>query len=463
MNDDATKRTALTIALISSFITPFMGSGVNVALPTMGREFKIDAVLLSWIATSYILASVISLVPFGRLADIYGRKTTFLWGYIIFTISTFACGVSPNVFMLILSRVVQGIGSAMIFSTGMAILVSVFPPEARGRVLGITVAAVYIGLSLGPFLGGLLTEHLSWRSVFMINVPLGLIIILLVLFKLKGEWAEAKGEKYDIIGAVIYGIGILAFMYGITLLPTFRGLWLILIGACGIAAFFKWETRVESPVFELSLFRKNRVFAFSNLAALINYSSVFAATFLLSLYLQHIKALSPQYAGLVMIAQPVIMAIVSPFAGRLSDRIEPQIVSSIGMAFTTLGLFLLIFLTSNSGLPYIIMSLMILGFGFALFSSPNANAVMSSVERRFFGLASGSLGTMRLLGMMISMGIATLVFTLFIGRVQITPAVYPGFVKSVKTAFLIFTLLGFGGIFASMVRGKLRTGRSAPH
>jgi EmrB/QacA subfamily drug resistance transporter len=456
MNDNSIKNAALIVAIISSFVTPFLSSGVNVALPSMGRLFQMDAVLLSWVATSYILASVVFLVPFGRLADIQGRKRTLLWGYIVFTISTLGCGLATTVPILISFRVIQGFGSAMIFATGMAILVSVFPPQERGRVLGITVAAVYCGLSVGPFIGGFLTEHLSWRAVFLINVPLGLIIIFLVFYKLRGEWAEAKGEKFDMKGALIYGIGIIALIYGLTQLSTILGLCLIIIGILAMYAFVKWETRIKSPIFELSLFRHNRVFAFSNLAALINYSATSAVAFLLSLYLQHIQALSPQHAGLILIAQPIVQAAFSPFAGMLSDRIEPRIVSSLGMAITTVGLLMLVFLGSNSGLVFIIGTLVILGFGFALFSSPNMNAIMGSVERKFFGLASGSVGTMRMLGMMISMGIATLVFTHFIGRVQITQEVYPVFMKSVGVAFMIFAVFCFGGVFASMVRGRLR-------
>ena len=456
MNDNSTKNAALIVAIISSFITPFLSSGVNVALPSMGKLFQMDAVLLSWVATSYILASVVFLVPFGRLADIHGRKRTLLWGYTVFTISTLGCGLATTVPILILFRVIQGFGSAMIFATDMASLVSVFPPQERGRVLGITVAAVYCGLSVGPFIGGFLTEQLSWRAVFLINVPLGLIIIFLVFYKLRGEWAEAKGEKFDLTGALIYGIGIIALIYGLTQLSTLQGLVLIIIGILAMYAFVKWETRVKSPIFELSLFRHNRIFAFSNVAALINYSATSAVAFLLSLYLQHIKALSPQHAGLVLIAQPIVQAVFSPFAGMLSDRIEPRIVSSLGMAITTVGLLMLVFLGSSSGLVFIIGTLVVLGFGFALFSSPNMNAIMGSVERKFFGLASGSVGTMRMLGMIISMGIATLVFTHFIGRVQITPEVYPVFMKSVGVAFMIFAVFCFGGVFASMVRGRLR-------
>jgi len=371
-----------------------------------------DAILLSWVATSYILATVVSLVPSGRLADIHGRKKVFLYGYILFTISSLLCGLSTSGAMLISFRVLQGIGSAMHFATGIAILISVYPPHQRGRVLGITVAAVYTGLSLGPFLGGLLTEYLTWRSVFLVTVPLGILVILVVLWKLKGEWAEAKGEPFDILGTLIYGLALVAGMLGITMLPALNSLWLITLGLLGIAAFIKWELRVQSPVFDLDLFRKNRVFALSSLAALINYSATFAITFLLSLYLQHIKGLSPQGAGLILVSQPIVQAVVSPFAGRLSDRIEPRIVASIGMTLTTLGLFLFTFIEDGTGLGFIVGCLMLLGLGFALFSSPNTNAIMGSVEKRFYGLASGSVGTMRQLGMMVSMGIATLILHL---------------------------------------------------
>lgn len=344
----------------------------------------------------------------------------------------------------------------MILGTGVAILTSVFPLGERGKSLGINATAVYLGLSLGPFLGGFLTQHLGWRSIFLVNVPLGLMIIIFVFWKLRGEWAEARGEKFDFIGSTIYSLTLIAVMYGLSLLPDMSGAWLILIGVLGILTFVKWEMRVESPVLDVNLFRNSRVFAFSNLAALINYSATFAVGFLLSLYLQYIKGLTPQSAGLILVSQPVVQAIFSPFAGWLSDRIEPRIVASIGMALTTIGLFLLTFLNEKTALEFIVCSLILLGLGFALFSSPNTNAVMSSIEKKFYGVASAMLGTMRLTGQTLSIGIATLIFAIYIGRVQITPEYYYSFLISVEVAFIIFAFLCLIGIFASLVRGKMR-------
>lgn len=462
MDNNALKKSALIIAALNSFITPFMGSSINIALPAIEKDFHVDAVLLSWIATAYLLAVAVSLVPFGRLADIYGRKKIFTSGVLLFTISSFLCAVSFSTPMLIVFRIFQGVGNAMVFATGMAILVSVYPPQERGKVLGINVAAVYIGLSAGPFFGGILTQYFTWRSIFLVTIPICLFILILIFRRLKGEWADAKGEKFDLFGAFIYAVAVVGILYGLTLLPSFRSLWVILIGILGLFVFIKWELKEKSPVFQVRLFTTNRVFAFSSLAALINYSATFALTFLLSLYLQHIKALSPQLAGLVLIAQPVVMAMLSPSAGKLSDRIEPGIIATLGMALTTVGLFLLTFLEMDTSLVYIVGCLVLLGFGFALFSSPNTNAILSSVEKRFFGIASGTVGTMRALGMMVSMGIATVVFSIFIGRIQITPEHYPVLIKSIKVAFVIFAIFCFGGIFASLVRGKLRGGQPQP-
>lgn len=248
----------------------------------------------------------------------------------------------------------------------------------------------------------------------------------------------------------------IAIMYGFTMLPELPGAVLILAGALGIVAFVKWENRVEHPILHINLFRNNRVFALSNLAALINYSATFAVGFLLSLYLQYIKGLTPQNAGLVLVASPVVQAIFSPFAGRLSDKIEPRIVSSAGMGLAVIGLIFFIFLDKTTSLWFIIAGLIILGLGFALFTSPNTNAVMSSVNKRFYGVASATLATMRQIGMMFSMGMVMLIFAMYLGRVQITPEYYPAFMSSVNTAFIIFAIFCFGGIFASLARGKVR-------
>ena len=454
--DQTVKRAALLVATLGAFLTPFMGSAVNLALPRIGQAFSMDAVLLGWVATAYLLAAAMFLVPFGKIADIHGRKRIFTYGVLTLTLASFLSAVSTSGTMLICFRVLQGIGSAMIFGTGIAILTSVFPAGERGKALGINVAAVYLGLSLGPFLGGLLTQHLGWRSVFLVNVPLGLTIIAFVWWQLDGEWAEARGERFDLVGSIIYSLSLVAIMYGFSALPAMLGASLILIGVLGIVAFVWWEARVEHPVLNMALFRGNTVFAFSNLAALINYSATFAVGFLMSLYLQYVRELSPQSAGLVLVSQPIVQAVFSPFAGRLSDRVESRTVASAGMGFTVVGLVLLAGLDDDTNLRFIVASLMLLGFGFALFSSPNTNAIMSSVEKRFYGVASATLGTMRLIGQMFSMGIAMLIFSLLMGKAQITPENYPSLLASAKLAFTIFAILCFGGIFASLARGKVR-------
>ncbi len=456
MNDKTAKRSALIIASTSAFLTPFMVSSINIALPAIGKEFETDAVVLSWVATSYLLAAAVCLVSFGKLADIYGRKKIFMMGQILVAVTSFLAAISNSAPMLIVFRIFQGAGGAMVFATGLAILTSVYPPQERGKVLGIAVAAVYIGLSCGPFFGGWLTQHFSWRAIFLANIPIGVFIIVLIVFRLKGEWKGAEGDPFDFVGALIYSVAIVAILYGISILPAGLSIALLIVGLVALAVFVKWERKIESPVFEVKLFIENRTFAFSCLAALINYSATFAVTFLLSLYLQYIKELTPQAAGIVLIAQPIIMAVFSPLSGKLSDRIEPRVIASAGMVLTMLGLVLLAFVGNNTFLIFIIISLMILGFGFALFSSPNMNAIMGSVDQRYYGIASGSVGTMRLLGQMLSMGIATLIFALFIGRAQITPEYYPALIKSVRVALVVFAGLCGVGIYFSLYRGRLR-------
>ena len=455
-DNPALKRSALVIATLSSFLTPFMVSSINIALPAIGKEFHMDALLLSWVPTSYILAAAMFLVPFGRLADIHGRKRVFFIGMWIFTISSLLLAYSPSAALFIAFRILQGFGSAMIFGTGMAILTSVFPAAERGRVLGINVAAVYLGLSLGPTFGGVLTQQVGWHSIFLVNVPLGIMVICLVSIKLKGEWAEARNEKFDHAGAFLYSAALAGLMYGFSRLPGPLGIACIAAGVAGIVLFVLWETKTPSPLLNMSLFLRNPAFAFSNLAALVNYSATFAVTFLMSLYLQYIKGFTPQHAGLILVSQPVVMALFSPIAGRLSDTLEPRVVASIGMAFGAAGLFLFTFLQNDTSLGFIILGLVLLGFGFALFSSPNTNAVMSSIEKRFYGVGSATLGTMRLVGQMLSMGITMIIFALLIGSARITPEYYPLFLRSMKTGFVIFSFLCFGGIFASLARGKVR-------
>jgi EmrB/QacA subfamily drug resistance transporter len=451
------ERSALTVTSMMAFLGPFMMSAVNVALPAIQKNFAMNAVEMSWVATGYLLTMAAGLVPAGKIADIYGRKKVFICGVALFTLSSALSAYAPTTQWLITWRLAQGLGSAMYNTTGMAILTSVFPPQRRGQILGVYVAAVYIGLSVGPFFGGLLVQHLGWASIFLAMVPLGLAAMAVTFIFLKGEWAEARGERLDVVGSIIYVVAIIALVYGITRLPDLISYGIIIAGVAALVVFVRLQQWISYPVFDVSLFKTNHAFAFSSLAALINYSATTAIAFLLSLYLQYIKGLEPQMAGIVLISQPVIQAILSPLAGRLADRTEPRLIASAGMAVTVIGLA--VFTQMDAGFPMwaIVANLILLGFGFSLFSSPNISAIMGAVEKRHYGIASGVSATMRLLGQMLSMAIATVMISIYVGQTAINPDNFAQFLKSMTMAFTIFTVLCIFGVYFSMFRGKYRT------
>jgi EmrB/QacA subfamily drug resistance transporter len=454
MTDVELKRSVLTVTAFASFLTPFMGSAVNLALPSIGDEFSLNAVTLNWIISSYMLTTSILLLPAGRAGDILGRRKVFTAGLIIFTLSMILLTFTPGIKWLIGVRILQGIGGALMFGTNMAILKSVFPPGERGRAMGINVTAVYIGLASGPFLGGLLTRYLGWRSIFAFLIPMGIISLVLIRRRMKQEWAEAKGESFDWTGAAIYGVSIASLMYGFSKLPSVWG-WVITgAGFLLMPLFVIREKRAMHPLFDITLISKNRVFAFSSLAALIHYAATSAIGFFLSLFLQYIKDLGPRDAGFVLMSWPLTMALISPAAGKLSDHHNPGVLASIGMAITSVALIILCFLTAESSVTLIVAILVIMGAGFSLFSSPNSNAIMSSVEKRQLGNASGMLGTMRNVGQTLSMAIALMLLALYMGQEKINPGNYAQLMNSMKSGFIVFSVLCFAGIFASLARNK---------
>jgi len=450
------KNIVLIIISLSSFISAFSGSSIIVAAPIMGAELQMDAATLSWFVTIFILATALLQIPFGKIADLYGRKKIYFIGMLIFTSSTLALGFANSVNLLLAFRFGQGIGAALVFATGTAILTSVFPANEKGKAFGYNIGAVYFGLTIGPSLGGVLTQHLGWRSIFYITASLALMVALLIVWKLKGEWTSEIKEPFDYIGSLIYVSTLFLLLYGFKVLPKYPGY--IMIGGSIICAgtFVWWERRIDNPILELRLFKKNKFFTFANLSAFAFYASTSAVSFLLSLYLQSVKGFTPQQTGLILLARPIVQAILSPIGGRLSDFIEHRTITTIGVGIGFVSLLLLTFLNENSHLSLIIASLALGGLGFGLFSSPNANSIMSSVSKRFFGVASALIGTMRTIGQTLSLSIVTLIFAVLIGDTSSeTPEYAAQLLESSKIAFIIFTSLCTIAVVFSFLRGKM--------
>ena len=443
----------LFVACLSSSLVPFMGSSLNLALPQIAREFDMNGIGQSWILTAYLLSTAILQVPFGRLADIWGKRNIFITGLCIFAITTFLCGFAQNGTSLIILRALQGFGSAMIFCTNTAIVSSVFPPKERGMAMGINVAIVYISIAAGPSLGGIITQNIGWNYVFTITAGISIIALTGAFTVMKERWAEAKGEPFDIKGSVIYGLAIMALIYGLTILPGIFGFVLIVVSILLLWIFVKHESNEAYPVFNISLITKNRTFRMSSAAALINYAATFPIGFLISLYLQEVKGLNAQSAGLILIVQPVIQSVISPFSGKLSDKIQPRYIASAGMALITIVLLAIaFFLTADSSMIMLMTMLSLLGIGFAAFSSPNTNAIMSSVDKKDYSMASATNGTVRLIGQAFSMGITTMAISLVIGNQAITPEVSAGLMKVIHTTFIVFAVICSFGVYTSIIR-----------
>lgn len=448
------KKSALLITSLASFINPFMGSSTNIILPSIAKEFNLSAITISWIGLSFLLSASIFLIPFGKIADIYGRKRMFLYGSFLFGISSLFCSLSPSEVFLIIFRTLQGLGGAMFFGISIALLSSIYPPEERGGALGINASMVYLGLSTGPFLGGFLAHIISWRILFFINFLLTFFLFLMAKIKLKGEWIDAKGEIFDIFGAILLVFSLFFMQMGLSFLHK-KGYFLFILSIIIFIIFIFYEEKKKFPLFDLNLLFKNSLFLLSNISAFINYSSTFAIGFFLSLYLQYIKGFSPLKAGIILIIQPVIMALSSPVVGKKSDKIEPRVLSSFGMFLSFLGMVLIYNLNIESEIYLIILILILFGLGNGFFASPNTNAVMGSVEKKYYGLATGTLSTMRSLGMSVGMASSSFIFGIFLKDRPIEVKTFPLFIQSLKAYSIIFSIFLIAGIFTSLKRGKL--------
>ncbi|HUM77909.1 MAG TPA: MFS transporter [Methanoculleus sp.] len=445
----------LVLVTIASFINPFTASAINLALPVIGTEFSADAATLAWVSSTYLLASVIFLLPAGRLGDSRGRVNIFLIGIVVYAAGSILSIFASSMSLLLLFRFMQGVGGAMINATSVALIASLFPPGRRGYAIGINTTAVYAGLSFGPFLGGVLTQFFGWRSIFIVTALLA-VPVLFYARKFPAFLNEREMEHFDVPGLILSSALILCLFLGLAWITTHAGLLLLAASLVLGVVFFRVEQHRPDPLLPISLLQKNRVFAASNVAALINYSATYAVAFLLSLYLQYVRGYEPAAAGTLLLIQPIVQVFVAPAAGRLADRVEPGLLASLGMGVAAVGLFGLSLLNETTPITLVLALLFLVGTGVGLFSSPNTTAIMGSVEKRFYGSASAMVATMRSLGMMLSMGAVLVVFAVIMGSTTVTPEVFPEFMKSLRLLFQAFTALSVFGVFLSLSRNKNR-------
>lgn len=457
-NDDQIKKKQLTtilVVIITAFITTFTGSALNLSVPAIGTEFHASASFIGWIVTGYILAAAALSVPFGRLADLTGRKRILVIGILIFALCSGASAFAWSIEALLCFRIFQGLGAAMIFCTNTAVLIDAFSPEKRGKVLGYSLASTYIGLSAGPVVGGFLNHYFGWRSIFILTFIISVTVFIISLKKLPDKKAIKDGQNLDIIGSILFILMITSIMYGFSAFTTVSvAKYLIPVGIILVILFILHELKIDSPIIEVRLFAHNIGYLFSNIAALLNYGATFALGYLLSIHLQMVMGFDSQISGLILISQPLIMAVLSPFTGRLSDKVSPFKLASFGMALCALGLFSFAFISLSYPLWLIILNLVVVGIGFAFFSSPNTNAVMACVEKEDYGVASSILATMRSIGHSTSMAVVTFIVAFKMGDTPLAEAEKPLLISIMRISFIVFTIVCAIGIFISLKRKR---------
>ena len=450
------RKAALRMTMTTAFITTFMGSALNLSVPAMETEFRVSAATVGWVVTAFTLSVAALSVPMGKIADSTGRRRVLLLGIGSFALFSLCCAFSGSIRTVILFRVLQGVSAAMIFATNNAILLSVFPHTEHGRVLGLSVAATYTGLSAGPVIGGFLNGTFGWRSIFLVTCGISLAALA---FAFAGAPERSAGTARkgisDVPGNILYIAMITAILYGMSSLSVSpRGKWILGTGILLMLLFGFRETRTEDPVIRMSMFSRDAGFTLSNLAALLNYAATFAISYLVSIYLQVVMGYSSQTAGVILICMPAVQALFSPLMGRLSDRVPPYKLASLGMGLCVAGLGMFSLLGLYTPFAWIIAALVVEGFGFALFSSPNTNAIMNCVNKEEYSVANSILATMRTFGHSASMAIVTIVVGMGLGNAALTEAAPSQLVKTMHWCFLVFVALCVIGTVLSLERKR---------
>lgn len=442
-----------------TFMSALDTSVVNTVLPVIGEEFGAGVALIEWVVTVYLLVVSALLLSFGRLGDLRGHKSIYQLGFLIFIVSSALCGLSPSAYALIGFRGLQAIGATMLAANSPAILTKNFPAHQRGQALGLQATMTYLGLTVAPSLGGWLTDAFSWRAVFYINIPVGLVALWLSWRSIPLDTPSTQQEKFDLPGAFVFMTGLVTLLLGLNqghawgwTSPSIIAL--LVAAVVSLILFLILEYRRADPMLDLSLF-KHATFSASVASAVFNYICIFTIIFLLPFYLLQGRHLTPSQAGLILTAQPIIMAIVAPISGTLSDRIGVQIPSVAGMAILGVGLFLLSRLDAQSPTQAIVLALAVSGLGTGTFISPNNSALMGSAPRHRQGIAAGVLATARSVGMVLGVGLAGAIFTTVLSHAPATGG-EEGLFRAIHISFLVATGVAGLGVLTSMIRGMSR-------
>ena len=460
----------LMITTIGVFMSSLDGSIVNIAIPALSGDLEADFEVVQWIPIIYLLIQAITLISFGRLSDLHGRKLFFLFGISLFTFASFLSTFVTTGIELVIFRAIQGIGSSFISANAPSMITDIFPREETGKALGINVATIYLGLVVGPVLGGLIVQFSTWRLIFFINVPIGIILISIGWLKLKKVNPGIKKERFDIWGTLLFGTFLATLLLALTIANlvgwgSIEVIFLLIISVSSIIIFIYIESRTRYPLFKLSLFRVNRIFSFANFAALLNYTAVSGVSFLLSIYLQSILGISPAITALYLVPTTITMASVAPLSGRLSDRMGTRILTTLGMIIMAMGFIILFVVLQFLPLIYIIITQFIVGVGIGLFSSPNNSAIMNAVEPKDHGIAAGTLSTMRVVGQSTSVALLSVILTIFIplsilnpilsNQTVITdPLIKLEFSMGLQVVLIVSSIICFMGAILSFMRGK---------
>ncbi|MBQ9025706.1 MAG: MFS transporter [Methanobrevibacter sp.] len=440
----------LLICAVLSFFTVFAFNAVMIVIPSIASEYGMNNIAQNWVTIIFLLVVAVISVPAGQISGKYGLKKVTVLSILLFIAISVVNVFAPTTEMFLACRLILGIALAFINVTSMAMVVSAFKIEERGKALGINITGVYLGLFLSPVIAGILNYQLGWKSVVLFSIPFLIVLLILLLFKVQDEWVTFENVSLDLKGSFVYGIGMLLFIYGFTILNETTGVVLTVLGILTLALFAYIELRQVNPVFDVRFF-KNKQFLSANFASLGAYLATFAVTTILNYHFQYIKGYDSQFAGLILIVAPVFQVAIAPIAGRLSDRYVPQVLAAIGMGLGTISLVLFSLLDANTSLLFIIIAMIFYGVGFGLFSPPNTNVIMSSVPPQATSVASASVATMRTLGQTMSMGILTLVFAFVMGNVPIVEQYYPQLITSSQITCLICVILCIASVFASFV------------